>query len=328
MSLLIPTKQDYTDARDGLERVPLYHENIQKLLTKRDPQSNELIYPWSFEVVHDFFVQSDESTDDLNFNYALSDFGIKKPWSQLIKDLDTLNANAKDNESYKLLFLARHGQGRHNEIINRYGAKEWRRKWHSLTTDGDFVYSPDSPLTDLGIGQAQENNAAWVDQIAKGAPLPSKYYVSPLQRSCNTLVLTWNGIIPEEKHPKVVENLREIIGFHLCNKRSTKSTILERFGKHGFVTEPGFEEEDLLYVDDIQEEADAHCLRTNKFLQSLYQEDWDDTNKKADNKSNQIISVTSHGGTIKTFLAVIGHRHYTIPTGGMIPVVIKATRNN
>lgn len=326
MSLLIPTKQDYVDARDGLDRIPLYHEKIKQLLKERDPQSHELLYPWSFEVVQDFFVQSDDSTDDLNFNYALSDFGIKKPWKQIIQQLDDLNSNAKENESYKLLFLARHGQGRHNEIINRYGVQEWRRKWHNLTADGDYVYSPDSPLTDIGIAQAQENNVAWKEQLDKGAPLPSKFYVSPLQRSCNTLYLTWKDIIPKEIHPKVVENVREIIGFHLCNKRSTKTTILERFGKYGFVTEAGFEEDDVLYTD-VQEEADAHSLRTNKFLQSLYEEDWNTANKEVDNKTHQVISVTSHGGTIKTFLAVIGHRHYTIPTGGMIPVVIKATRS-
>lgn len=325
MSLLIPTQQDYADARGGSERIPLYHQKIEELSQERDLES-KLKYPWKFESVPGVFKQSDLDTDDLIFNYAESDFGITKPWSELVNQLNELNNQAQDNEIYKLLFLARHGQGNHNVVVERYGSAEWRRKWHALENDGDLVYGPDPVLTELGENQAKENNRAWKEQLSKGAPVPSRFIVSPLQRSCNTLLITWNDIFPKGAQPLIVENVREIIGFHICNKRSTKTKILERFGKYGYITEPGFEENDNLYVDDRQETADEQCLRTNGFLQKLFNEYWDEEHHKSNSVEDQVISITSHGGTIKTFLSVIGHRAYTIPTGGMIPVVVKGTR--
>ncbi|KAG9077412.1 hypothetical protein FS749_010712 [Ceratobasidium sp. UAMH 11750] len=36
-------------------------------------------------------------------------------------------------------------------------------------------------------------------------------------------------------------------------------------------------------------------------------------------------SITAHSGTIAAALRVIGHREYRLPTGGVIPVVIRAT---
>ncbi|ODV68307.1 phosphoglycerate mutase-like protein [Hyphopichia burtonii NRRL Y-1933] len=326
MSLLIPTERDFEDAREGRETIPVYQETIAKL-NKRSPITNELEFPWDFEFVPGFFKQADPNTDDLNFNYVDCDFGITKPWSDIVEQLNELNINAKDNECYKLLFLARHGQGNHNIVVSKYGIGEWRRKWHELERDGDLVYGPDPVLTEVGINQAKENNQAWKEQLAKNAPIPSKFIVSPLQRSCNTLLITWKDIFPENTKPVIVENVREMLGFHLCNKRSNKTTILERFGKHGFITEPGFEEEDTWYVHEVEETAAEQCLRTNRFMQQLFDEQWDSSQSKTDPTKDQVVSVTSHGGTIKTFLGVIGHRAYTIPTGGMIPVVVKGTRH-
>lgn len=312
MSLLQPTQRDYDDAREGWESIGLYHETLAKL-----KQQNASDFQWNFEVVPGFFVQSESSTDDINFNYALENFGITKPWPELVERLLKLNAELSPNESYKLVFFARHGQGPHNVVIGKYGYDEWKRKWHALERDGDYVYAPDPPLTDLGIAQAIENNIVWKQQLAQGAPVPTRFYVSPLQRSSHTLVLTWKDLRPHESKVKVVENLREIIGFHLCNKRSSRTTILERFDSQGFFTEDGFAEEDELHDPIHEEEANDQCIRSNKFLQQLFNE-----------ADDQIVYTASHGGTIKSFLMILGHREYTIPTGGMIPVVIKATRSS
>lgn len=312
MSLLIPTQQDYKDARAGYERLPQYKET---LASKREARNSEgeLTYKWDFEVLDGMFKQSSEDTDDLAFNYATHDFGITKPWADIVSEIDSLNQQDPKTQ-YKLLFLARHGQGYHNVIVMKYGSKEWHRKWHSLGVDGDVIYGPDPELTELGINQGKENNQVWKQQLAKGCPLPTKYIASPLQRSCNTLLLTMKDIFPPNHKVIIVEKVREIIGYHLCNKRSTATEILERFGQYGFELEPGFTENDELYTEE-EEKFDEHCMRINGFLQDLFNEHPD-----------QVINVTSHGGTIKCFLAVIGHRNFTISTGGMIPVVIKASR--
>lgn len=322
MSFLIPTVADHADAHEEAEEEVKYHQKLQQL--KQFEQS-----PWAFEVIKGFFKQAEPETDDLKFNYATEDMGRLKPWSTIIEELNQLNANANSNECYKLLFLARHGQGYHNVVINKYSYEEWYRKWYKETHDGEVQFAPDPMLTDLGINQAKENNALWADQVAKGAPIPAKFFVSPLQRSSHTLVHTWSGLKPETARPVVTEAIRETCGLNLCDKRSSKTVIHERFGKHGFVFEEGFTEEDEFFDHDNREPLHQHALRTNQFLQNLFDQDFDKTRNQVDRAkahSNTFISTTSHAGTIRTFIMVLGHRHFTISTGGMIPVVVKARR--
>lgn len=306
MSLLIPNAQDYKDARAGNEGLLQFHEKLKDLRQRKQVQ-------WTFEVEQGYFYQSVDTTDDLKFNYATSDFGVTRGWNEIVDELH--QANTRDpNIHYKLLFLARHGQGYHNIIVNKYGSEAWRNKWHALETDGDIKYAPDPELTDLGIAQAHENNQVWSEQLKKGCPLPTKFFVSPLQRLCETLRLTMKGLMVKDQKIIICERIREIIGYHLCNKRSTKSIIVDRFAKYGFEPEDGFTEQDELYSDK-EETFEENCLRVNSFLQDLFST-YDD----------EVINITSHGGTIKCFLAVTGHRNFTISTGGMIPIVLKATK--
>ena len=328
MSLLMPTINDYKDAHGHESEELVYQEKLTQLSDKKDSNGN-LVYPWTFETINGFFKQSDPSTDDFKFNYVTEDFGRIKSWPEIIEELERLNKEAGENECFKLLFLARHGQGFHNVCVNKYGIDEWRRKWHSMATDGEIVWAPDPMLTDLGVNQAKENNQAWKAQIAQGAPIPAKFYVSPLQRSCYTLVHTWDDIKPKENRPLVTESIRETIGIHLSDKRSSKSVIRERFDKYGFIIDDLFTEEDELYEHDTREKLHEQAVRVNGFLQSLFNEDCDLKTSALDEKKklqNSVISTTSHTGTIKSFTMVLGHRHFTIPTGGMIPILVKGTR--
>lgn len=328
MSLLIPTITDYDDAHGQTSERANYEEKLSQLSNERDSNDN-LLYSWTFETVNGFFKQSEASTDDLRFNYATEDFGRTKPWKEIMEELERLNKEAGENECYKLLFLARHGQGFHNVCVEKYGMSEWHRKWHAMSTDGEIVWAPDAVLTELGVNQAKENNQAWKDQIAQGAPIPAKFYVSPLQRSSYTLAYTWNDIKPQETRPLVTESIRETIGINLCDKRSSKSIIRKRFEKYGFIIEDLLTEEDELFERDTREQLHEQAIRVNGFLQGLFNEDCDPETKITNKKlklQNSVISTTSHAGTIRAFIMVLGHRNFTISTGGMIPIVVKGTR--
>lgn len=37
------------------------------------------------------------------------------------------------------------------------------------------------------------------------------------------------------------------------------------------------------------------------------------------------IGITAHGGFINGFLTAVGRVHYALPTGGVLPVVVKCT---
>lgn len=302
MSLLTPTERDRHDAHGDLDEDTRYLAVL----------GSETGYCWRFEPVSGFFLQNDSTTDDMTFNYAVSDFGRVHGWKETIEKLEALNAAAPENVRYKLLFLARHGEGWHNIASLKYPKEEWFAKWRHLGTDGEMTWGPDANLTDLGLRQAQENNLLWHQQIAKGAPVPALFYVSPLLRSSRTLVETWKGI--DTPQPLVVESLRETMGVHLCHKRSSKKEIAAQFPQFAF--EEGFSEEDVLFEAHTPEREQLHqqFLRINGFLQGLFED------------MEPVVSITSHAGTIRAFLTVIGHRKFTIPTGGMIPVVVRGEK--
>lgn len=102
-SLLTPTKTDYSDAHGNSEGAQQYKEKWIKIKHQRDENGN-LKYPWDFEVVHGFFVQSDMSTDDFGFNHTFQNMGRKKSWEDIKAELIQLNNEAPDNVQYKLIF--------------------------------------------------------------------------------------------------------------------------------------------------------------------------------------------------------------------------------
>ncbi|OUM53146.1 hypothetical protein BVG19_g2406 [[Candida] boidinii] len=324
------TLEDIDDAHSQLDQEEIYKQEISKLYLKRDESTGKLIKPWRFEVVHGFFKQSDPNTNDLKFNYLDSDFGLHpNDWETLKSNFNELLKSVEKNDKidYKILFLSRHGQGYHNLCVEKYGLDLWNEKYCKLTNDDEITWAPDPKLTEKGEAQAIINNKAWKEQISKGCPIPTAFFVSPLNRSSTTLVKTWNEIIinnnssPQGSIPiTVVEKVRETLGIHLCNERSTKTVINNNFAKFNFKFEENFAENDELFnviYKDVKETLAQHCLRTEDFLQELFE---------SDQKSNSIVNITSHAGTIRAFITALNHRRFGISTGGMIPIVVKATR--
>lgn len=291
--------------------------------------------------------------NDLNFS-RLEDY------AQRMDDC-LLGSYEEHQVRYKVLFLGRHGQGYHNLAIEIYGQTEWDNYWSKLNGDGNIVWGPDPELTPLGSEQAKRNNIAWKKQIDKHIPLPQSFYVSPFTRATDTYHLTWNDIKVLNKKsrdrdmtrdmtsasyastsshvdtssgsnedgpptkvppptPLIVEDLRETIGVHTCDKRSTKTFIQDRYPTFEF--EKGFTEEDVLWTPTHRETPTEQNVRTRRFLDNLFESDWD----HPPSKRQTFVSVTAHSGVINSFLEVIGHRPFKVSTGGLIPVIVKATR--
>lgn len=328
MSLIKPLEVDFVDAHDREDQDGELRSFLETKSQKRD-SNGKLTSPWRFESPRGFFKQRDPQTNELEFNYITDDFGLLVgSWADLQLQLAELNRTALPNESYKLLFLLRHGQGYHNYAVSKYGIKLWDDHWSHIEGDGEIVWGPDPFLTELGENQARENNKAWKQQILKGAPIPSKFYSSPFTRSCQTLVNTWLDITLTEsaapKKPLIKELIREQIGVHLCDKRSTKSVIESRFSKYGFEIEENFTEKDELYKDDVRETVLEQVSRLHDFLQFLFEKEWD--GDSVSDEKDVYVSVTSHAGTTRSLLLALGHNRFTIAAGGMIPVVVKGVR--
>lgn len=278
----------------------------------------EIDTTWSFEIVPGYFKQLSLDTDETKFNYFKEHFGKVKPWKEILADVRKLNKDTDGSVMYKVLFLGRHGQGFHNLANSKYGEKAWNEYWLKICGDGEIVWAPDPELTDLGNSQATDNHDQLEIELEDGLEVPSKWYTSPFRRSVDTLIGTWDGIVDlTAVKPLIMEDLRETIGVHICDKRSTKTVIADKYCDRGFIIEDSFEEEDVYFKPDYREKVWEQALRQNRLFQYIF-----DTTSAADD----IISVTSHSGSIRTQLMVLGHRPFAIGTGGMIPVFVKATR--
>ena len=283
---------------------------------------------YSYSTVTGYFLQDDPSTNPETFDYATSNLGlIDQPydtdlsvqghtpnqWQRFAHKLQTLNREASSGTRYVLAYMARHGEGWHNKAERIYGKKEWDCHWSALDGDGDIVWA-DAHLTEEGISQALAANDFWKRAVAERSILiPDKFFVSPLDRCLRTAKLTWADIDLPFNHPfkpVVKEMLRECIGIHTCDRRSNMTYIQSTYT---YKIEPGFAEEDPLWLPDLRESDPALTIRHKHFLDDIFS-----------HHNDTVFSLTSHGGAVGAMLRAVGHREFALKTGAVIPVLIKA----
>ncbi|KAF2707957.1 phosphoglycerate mutase-like protein [Pleomassaria siparia CBS 279.74] len=288
------------------------------------------LYHFQYETVKGFFMQSEDGTDDSKFDFMKENFGLidrkygteildeeiaKQHWQSFERYVKRVNEKSADGESYKVLFLGRHGQGFHNVAETKYGTEAWDCYW-SLLDGADGVTWSDALLTNVGKQQARDVNALWKALLPKGIPAPETYYVSPLTRTLQTADLSFKDLdLPSDRPyaPIGKELVREALGVHTCDRRSTASQIREDFPHVNL--EPGFSEPDPLWLPDYREPRSARNYRLSQFLDDVFEHD-----------NNAFLSFTSHSGAIASILAAINHRAFALQTGGVIPVFVKAKR--
>jgi len=190
--------------------------------------------------------------------------------------------------------------------------KAWDAYWAMLDGDGDLVWGPDPELTPLGKQQALMASNEWKSELSYGIPLPQKLYCSPMTRALDTNRITFDGILTDESRRTIImENCRETYGEHTCDKRKTRTSIAASFPR--FEIEEGFSEQDNLWTPE--RESDGHvAFRARKVLDHIFSHD-----------RESFFSITGHGGIINGFLESVGRAPYELPTGGVIPVIIKAS---
>lgn len=235
-------------------------------------------------------------------------------WQRFARLVASLNAHAPQNVDYKLLFLGRHGEGWHNAAESYYGTPAWNCYWSILDGNETAVWA-DAHLTEAGIEQAVIAHEFWLHLIEdqKIVP-PQNYYTSPLYRCLSTANLTFSGLPLPPNHPfipNVKAKLREGISEHTCDRRSNRTYIHDHFPSYIF--EPGFPEYDQLWTGVTAETSSAQDLRSKQLLDDIFSSD-----------RSTYLSFTSHSGEIASILRVLGHRVFSLRTGAVIPVLVKA----
>ncbi|KAL8286550.1 hypothetical protein RQP46_004567 [Phenoliferia psychrophenolica] len=270
--------------------------------------AGHLFAPTNYSIVPDIFIQDSPTFNATGYDVLSDSFGLidksKGRWKKFASRIHHLNKYADEDTTYKVIYIARHGQGFHNVAETQYGTPLWNCKYSLLTTDGNLTWGPDAKLSPLGISQAEAVNAGWKEQRKAGIPLPKTLYSSPLSRSASTLNITWKDILidPKGVRPQFRENFR-----------SNKTYLEETYPSFDF--EPSFTEHDELWNSIYQEQSLQQSLRTQQILNDIFA-----TNP------HTYISITAHSGTITSFLRAVNHRPVSVQPGGFVPVVVKAVR--
>ncbi|KAI0771191.1 phosphoglycerate mutase-like protein [Trametes elegans] len=276
----------------------------------------------AYEIVTGFFAQDDPTADGEAIGALPDRFGLRDAsadrWVKFQQHIDSLNSAAPDGTSYKVFFLVRHGQGHHNVAEAKYGTKAWDDHWSKLNGDGEIIWGPDPQLTSVGIAQAVAARELWESERKDGLPLPQKHYASPMHRALQT----WHEIFvnsellsQDSRRVTIVENLREEYGEHTCDRRSPRSITARNFPPPVYEFEEGFGEEDLIWKADERETKEHVKGRAQAVLERIFARDVE-----------TCICITAHSGIINGFLEAMGRPRYPLPTGGILPLVVKGLR--
>ncbi|KAI1648953.1 phosphoglycerate mutase-like protein [Daldinia loculata] len=283
-----------------------------------------------YTTISGFFQQDDPTTDSKSFDYTETNYGLinrsyptdgvfdpkrmKTQWERFTYYVDSLNGDCDGSTQYKVLFMARHGEGYHNTAESYYGTPAWNCYWGPLEGNGTAIWR-DAQLTEAGIAQCTKANNFWKRALAvEKIPAPQSYYSSPLIRSATTANLTFNGLeVPVDRPfaPTIKEFLREGISMRTCDERSNKTYIQTLLPAFRF--EDGFTEDDELWKGYEGETSEAQIKRTKIVLDDIFSSD-----------DSTWISITSHSGQIRANLQVLGHIEFSLSTGQAIPALVKA----
>ncbi|KAI1608934.1 histidine phosphatase superfamily [Exophiala viscosa] len=310
----------------------------------QEPEKEQTGYStYSYTTLPGYFLQDDADTTPETFEFMKTDFGLVQrsydsdedlpdrgqgltAWQRFEHYIRSLNQaaeqkrhNDEPHTQYKLLFLGRHGNGYHNIAERYYGSEAWDCHFSALDGDPDGVMIwADAHLSREGRRQASEVHTFWESQLTQQKmSLPQAYFVSPLDRALETAEITFRGLL--ESAPTVVERLREGTGIHTCDRRSTVSYIRGRYPSYVTTRDPLLTETDEFWDPDLREPNDALVLRLRKLLDSIMQ--------SGQGSQAERISFTSHSGAIGAMLRVLGHRPFSLPTGAVIPVLVKVEKN-
>ena len=250
-------------------------------------------------------------------------------WQQLYQSIP----NDTETHSYKLVILARHGQGYHNVAYDKYGEKAWYDYWSRLNGDQDGNWF-DAELTPLGKKQALETGNTYLTNMTDGLQrLPDKFFVSPLRRCLDTCIREWEPIFAKHKpanstvHVKVIEYLRETLGIDTSNERVVHSQALAEYQNHRYNTSDvtvhfdypeDYSERDQLWQPNHLETNDEIDRRTKIGLREMF---------SSVNTTDKVISLTAHHDVIESILRNIKHPTIDdLETGKLVYTVIDVSK--
>jgi broad specificity phosphatase PhoE len=183
--------------------------------------------------------------------------------------------------------------------------------------DGDGIITwADADLTEKGRLQAQALGQVWSQLInEQRIPFPS-LYTSPLRRCLDTNRIAFEDLAKSQGkpfRPIVKEFLRERLGRHTCNRRSTKSWIQKHYPSSRI--EPGFSEPDALFDPDELETTVELRRRQQALLEDLFA-----------TETESFVSLTMHTLAAQQLMLAMGHELVRLAPAATMAFLVKAEK--
>jgi broad specificity phosphatase PhoE len=182
-----------------------------------------------------------------------------------------------------------------------------QRHWAKVPGDDNSTWL-DAELTSTGEQQAKDIASIWGSE---DVPPPQSIYSSPLRRCLRTTQLAFSPCIGADPGitPIIKEKLRERLGVHTCDQRSSKTWITSAYP--GFEIEEEFEEKDELWQPERRETIEEHTVRSKELLQDMFTHD-----------DSQTVALVAHSGTIMALFAATGWKKIPVAAGAVYPLLI------
>jgi hypothetical protein len=113
--------------------------------------------------------------------------------------------------------------------------------------------------------------------------------------------------------PTIKEGLRERLGVHTCDERSSKSWIAEAYPT--FTIDANFPENDSLWKPDRRETFEEHVARSKELLGDIFEND-----------TEVFIAMVAHSGTIMSLFAATGWKRVPVAAGEAYPLLVLAEK--
>ena len=161
---------------------------------------------------------------------------------------------AVKSKNCRVIHFQRHGQAYHNLL-----ADEFRRLGEVRKASYVHEANLDPPLTAIGREQARAQQQAVQDLH------PSVLLVSPLHRTIQTALITWKHVSGSSCPFIAIEDARETLGEHACDRRRPWSeTALEVGDRISFTMMPT--DEDTLWTAEHRETGGELAERAFRFM--------------------------------------------------------------
>jgi hypothetical protein len=134
-----------------------------------------------------------------------------------------------------------------------------------------------------------------------------------LRRCLRTTALAFAPSISNGTVPVIKEKLRERLGVHTCDQRSSRSWITNTYPNFAIID--GFGEEDELWDPDRRETLEEHTERSISLLQDIFSND-----------ESISVALTAHSGAIMALFAATGWKSIPVAAGAVYPLLVCATK--